>query len=264
MSSPWFASLLPLLVLLGTAFPSQACRRRLENIFPEGQARNPVEEKLLGITRDLESCLELGEGTPKQRDERLARALDHWEEFYRENPQNPPTPELDTPHYALILRSIDGYMRRIRELSQARHWQDCRIQSVAVQHVFGELYGVLPGRAEPLDVVLYTLSTLVHLPPPATPTANQEEWEGRLQTLEDRLEAWVRGAPPILQRLTTLASIREALGALRHALRERDPGAGAQTLRRLQALVPRLPGDAARVAWTPEDSQDLLIPEPAP
>lgn len=252
--------LLTLPALLASSL--QACRRRLENIYPGGQARNPTEQILLEITRDLESCLELGEGTREEQRARFRRALERWQAFHEEHRARPPTPELESPDYVLVMTSINGYLERVRELGDQHEWADARVQSVAVQHVFGELYGVLPGRAAPVDNFLYTLDTLRHLPlPPARPL----EWRARLELMKRRLGAWLELSPPIVLGLRSLAEFRQVVEEVRGVsvpgpLPPGTEGRVPELLRRLHHLGHRIPAEAFQVAWEPEKAGELLVP----
>jgi hypothetical protein len=200
------------LFLVGMPERGLACRRRLANIFPEGKPRNPTETLLLGISQDLESCLEVGEGTREAREARLTKALERWRIFYRDSRTSPPTPELDTPDYTLVLGSIQGYMRRIGKLKGSAR----RAQEVAVQHVFGELYGVLPGRARPLDVIIYTAQTLGDLPPPRGKSL--EDWRVRLELLHRRTRRWLETASSAVHQLASLKPALASLESIREGL----------------------------------------------
>ncbi len=257
----FWVCLLPI-VLGGDA---HACRRRLEDILPLGQPRNQFEKDLFPLVKNFEGCIETRTVDSPQRPQVLRDTKAAWDRLYLSWKSKPAPKSVTGEDFPLILESIDFYIQRILEATRRGESQEAYRQSVAMQHVVAELYGVHPGTLTPLQFYRYTALTLEHLPPPSNDTALV--WRNRLALLRLRGERWFAGLDTPIQDLSeakeSLALVAHLRGLLEtfvfarpHALAPSTPLSRSyqdtwnQTLQKLRSTVVRLPALSNTLAWS--------------
>lgn len=266
-----------LLVLGGLlASSSRACKRRIEDFLPSRTPKTEFETGLFTVAKGLEVCYEYTFGATEERRQKGQEALALWDGFFeRYRAAPPPGVTVEASEYALVLTSLDHYMDRIREANGRGDMAEAMVQSVAFQHVVGELYGTNPGQVSRLNSLVYTTETLAHILD--VTAASVPAWRNRLQLARLRLEGWVtsselEAAPRLrwvhkvrahlgqVSRLGELGSILERDAAPQPALRfygEEARTAAADLTR----AVHYLKADITAIQWNPGQLPRFLDPE---